>query len=98
MKHLNFALEGYVLAMIWGALKEQSDSDAPKHRDFYKLKRGFLYQLRVEHPVLELKLKTDALFHIFHGMISASSSAARARSEPIPEPESAAEGLSRAQC
>lgn len=73
---IGFTLEGYALALIWGALYEQASSDALKHPDFYKLKRRFLYQLRVEHPVLDLKLKTDRLFGTFYAMLSARSSVA----------------------
>ena len=72
---IGFTLEGYALALIWGALYEQASSDAPKHPDFYKLKRRFLYQLRVEHPTLDLALKTNRLFATFYTMLSARSSA-----------------------
>lgn len=51
---IGFTLEGYVLAMIKGVLEQQAATDAPKHPDFYKLKRRFDQQLRIEHPYLNL--------------------------------------------
>lgn len=74
---MNFTLKEYVLAMIWGAVNEQASSDAPRHPDFYELTRRFAYQLRVEHPALDLTLKTNRLFGTFYAMLSARRSEAR---------------------
>ncbi len=99
---IGFKLEGYVLTMIKGALDHQAVLDAPKHPDFYKLKRRFDQQLRVEHPFLNVVTGLARMGSKMAGIFSAwgltmLGPTSRTPEERAPETASVAEASPR-QC